>query len=477
MKSFKIAGAGLAMLAMGICILLITGAREQMTQPRVIEAGPFGFKPASLVIQEGETVVFRSVKQAAWPAADFHPEHALYPEFDPKAPIKDGEEWSFRFDKPGEWTFHDHLSPSRRGIIRVLGSNTEADCSPSGDADRSICWDKELSRILDEEGLPFAFAYFAKLYTTQPSFVAEGCHWQAHKLGEKAAEEFNARKSVRLTPATAYCGFGFFHGFLQVLLREDGSILRAKEFCDEVTKELGKDAPRVRLNCYHGIGHGLVEDPPPPDTWNDTGAVIREPLRICLGISEVPLEVKECTDGVYNALLILMESGKYGFELSKEDPLEFCKGEPEKYHQSCFYEFSQKLDRYAEWKIENLSRFLRGVPSSFAEMIVMNSVAGIIQRDIGLSDFTSHAHACRLIPGTGGIGCLKGIIGGLMAHGEPEKEYLKALDFCGGKNITLAEKKICYTHLFETASQMYPSEKVAGICATFQEGFQEYCGR
>lgn len=475
MKSFKIAGAGLAILAIGISILFAASAREQRTQPRIIEVGPFGFKPASLVIREGEIVVFRSVGGPAWPAGDFHPEHALYPEFDPKAPVKDGEGWSFRFDNPGEWTFHDHLSPSRRGIIRVLGSDTGIDCDSGNGANPSICWDREISRILDKEGLPAAFAYFAKLYTTEPSFVAEGCHWQAHKLGEKAAEEFNSRKPVRLTPATAYCGFGFFHGFLQVLLREDGSILRAKEFCEEVTREVGSEAPRARLNCYHGIGHGFVEDPPPPDTWNDTEAVIKEPLRMCLGISEVPLEVKECTDGVYNALLILMESGKYGFKLSEEDPLGFCREEPEKYHRSCFYEFSQKLDRYAEWKIENLSRLLRGVPASFTEMIAMNSVAGIIQRDVSLSDFMEHAKACRSIPGEGGVGCLKGIVGGLMAHGEPEKEYLKALDFCGGKNITSAERKICYTHLLETASQMYPGEKLAGLCASFPDDFQELC--
>ena len=55
-----------------------------------------------------------------WPVADPHPAHDIYPEFDPKAPIKSAEQWFFVFDKVGEWKFHDHLYPEFQGIIKVV---------------------------------------------------------------------------------------------------------------------------------------------------------------------------------------------------------------------------------------------------------------------------------------------------------------------------------------------------------------------
>jgi hypothetical protein len=37
--------------------------------------------------------------------------HTQYPEFDPLKPLEPEEEWSFTFDKPGEWKHHDHQNP------------------------------------------------------------------------------------------------------------------------------------------------------------------------------------------------------------------------------------------------------------------------------------------------------------------------------------------------------------------------------
>lgn len=79
-----------------------------------------GFSPEEMSIHVGDTIVFRSTRgEFFWPASNLHPTHLLYPEFDPREPIAKDETWSFRFDRVGEWKYHDHLAPYYTGTIIV----------------------------------------------------------------------------------------------------------------------------------------------------------------------------------------------------------------------------------------------------------------------------------------------------------------------------------------------------------------------
>ena len=80
-----------------------------------------GFEPAALTVEKGTTVIFRNDEiRDRWPASDPHSAHDMYPEFDPKAPVKSADQWFFVFDKVGEWKFHDHLYPEFQGTIKVV---------------------------------------------------------------------------------------------------------------------------------------------------------------------------------------------------------------------------------------------------------------------------------------------------------------------------------------------------------------------
>lgn len=86
----------------------------------VVEMGSGGFSPATLTVGRGETVTFRNTgDRESWPASDVHPTHEEYPGFDAGAAVLPGESWTFRFDRSGSWTFHDHLSPEVKGTIIV----------------------------------------------------------------------------------------------------------------------------------------------------------------------------------------------------------------------------------------------------------------------------------------------------------------------------------------------------------------------
>ncbi len=78
------------------------------------------FLPSKLTIKQNQTITFiNNGTRDHWPASDIHPTHGIYPQFDPKRGISPGDSWSFKFDRIGNWRFHDHLNPGVTGIITV----------------------------------------------------------------------------------------------------------------------------------------------------------------------------------------------------------------------------------------------------------------------------------------------------------------------------------------------------------------------
>lgn len=80
-----------------------------------------GYTPKNLTVKNGQKVIFRNESSKdKWPASNLHPTHGIYPEFDPKEPVKPGTEWSFVFKKSGKWKYHDHITPNMTGAINVI---------------------------------------------------------------------------------------------------------------------------------------------------------------------------------------------------------------------------------------------------------------------------------------------------------------------------------------------------------------------
>ncbi|MEX2008012.1 MAG: hypothetical protein WD850_00735 [Candidatus Spechtbacterales bacterium] len=81
-----------------------------------------GFFPEEITVQRGDSVVWiNEASEYRWPASNLHPTHSIYAEFDPLEPLAPGESWSFRFEQEGSWQYHDHLRPSKEGVIIVEG--------------------------------------------------------------------------------------------------------------------------------------------------------------------------------------------------------------------------------------------------------------------------------------------------------------------------------------------------------------------
>lgn len=102
-----------------------TQLQEKITAPAsvttfIIKMTASGFSPEFLKVKKGTKIIFKNeIDDIRWPASNIHPTHDIYPEFDPKKPIKKGQSWSFTFDKIGIWQFHDHIYPYLTGKITV----------------------------------------------------------------------------------------------------------------------------------------------------------------------------------------------------------------------------------------------------------------------------------------------------------------------------------------------------------------------
>jgi len=106
----------------------------EMVSENVVEITSSGFSPKTVIINAGETITFINKDDVKhWPASNVHPTHTTYPGssiqkcgsadesniFDACAGLDTGEEYSFTFDRKGNWPYHDHLHPSINGVITV----------------------------------------------------------------------------------------------------------------------------------------------------------------------------------------------------------------------------------------------------------------------------------------------------------------------------------------------------------------------
>ncbi|MDP2741270.1 MAG: hypothetical protein Q8O66_01100 [bacterium] len=87
-----------------------------------------GFSPANVSIPKGGAVIFRNYSSKKLRvASNPHPSHNGYPvkngcvgsAFDSCSDIPPKVSWSFTFDSPGAWNYHNHLNPSQGGIVTV----------------------------------------------------------------------------------------------------------------------------------------------------------------------------------------------------------------------------------------------------------------------------------------------------------------------------------------------------------------------
>lgn len=100
-------------------------AAESKAETVNVTYGENGFQPQQITIAKGSTINFTNKTQLPmWVASAPHPEHIDYPELD--AGVLEGghiapgnPSFSFKFDRPGTWSYHNHSFPAHKAVIIV----------------------------------------------------------------------------------------------------------------------------------------------------------------------------------------------------------------------------------------------------------------------------------------------------------------------------------------------------------------------
>jgi len=157
-KKYAISAIVIVILVLGFILLNQSGKNSEPTPPvnppldsnpavvttpspetnpnsaAIIVFSDSGFSPNTISIKKGDTVTFKNSSSFDfWPASGIHPTHTVYsgttlqehcPDnagvaFDACSGIPPGSSWSFKFERTGNWNYHDHLHAKFSGEIIV----------------------------------------------------------------------------------------------------------------------------------------------------------------------------------------------------------------------------------------------------------------------------------------------------------------------------------------------------------------------
>lgn len=474
----------IAIVALCVILALAWNTTQESRITVSIILTPDRFVPKEATVSSGTTVVFSTTRgEYFWPASNTHPIHDLYPAFDPKEPIASDKHWSFRFTKLGTWQYHDHLAPYYTGTLTVvpntpesrLHSNTSFSvCEQLSDDKRLVCYKREVARIIRTDGIEEAIDAAAALYERDPGF-ANPCHDVMHAIGRTAYDIFVEKGRIDLSKKTAYCAFGFYHGFVETLLAKGRSIEQAREFCQFVDKTLGRETPNARLACYHGIGHGST-DTHTPELFGNEEEMARRALVRCEEFAETDEQRKQCATGVFDSISIGYYNQENGLVMRRDDPLWLCHAQPNVYKEACYLDTMPAVLWLGGYILASAAPIVvRHVELSFQAIAIETLAENSVRFTINKADPVDSLTVCRNLRGDLVLPCIQGLGAGFMQFGKPEVEYEGAFSFCTSPELTAEEQDACISWVFSYIKQRYAPEKVREICKSIDVRYQVHC--
>lgn len=449
----------------------IATAQDPLTIVRTSD----GFEPETIHIDVGDTVTFvNDSSDYMWPAANSHPTHSTLLAFDPQDPIAAGDSWSFTFESAGRWGFHDHLEPGLKGMIVAGSEEAIAATCDQGEKDVNqlmYCWGNKAKQITRAQGFDAVFDWFAEMHATDPVF-RNNCHDVTHVVGEVAYEAFENDHKTITRPETSYCGYGFYHGFIEVALASYGQEYeqRAREYCDVIGEsqsfETSHAATAARDACDHGIGHAIF-DSLNSSTWGDPPRMIRIGHDICSRIYHDDEKRQiSCGSGISNALAKAFTWERYYLSMPEEDPTPLCKPLERKYQRFCFMELGLHFARATYDDLEDIISYFMSFNDKEMTAGTIEAIVDDEIRYTSLDDDIPGIHRIcdSLADETYTKNCITGAMIGLRGGGTPGSEHRDMMQLCSLFEQGSAAEDHCWIDMFSKLMSVYDHEKFKSIC-------------
>ena len=471
---------------LGVALLLLVACGAPAPEPTAVIAEPpaadvrvrgatvryldDGFDPDRVAAEAGGEVTFVNESGVSfWPASNIHPTHQVYPGFDVLGPIAQGGSWTFTFDRPGEWRYHNHLDPGQGGVIVVEGQAEGQRPEPVVVSEAELAFEEpsgvsadEVSRLFQDDALLEAFAErFGPAATVEllsaASTQAGDCHQRAHDLGRIAYGLFGA---AAFSLSGHECQSGGYHGATEALFRHRGTA----ELKEDVAAICGSGSNAFfRHQCVHGIGHGLM-------AW--TSYELRDGLALCDKLSS-ETDRGSCYSGVFMENVVGGLSGSMGHYTTylSDDPHYPCNILSGPHVQACyFYQTSRMVQLYGG-DFARVAEACAEAPASAAFMCFQS-----MGRDVGGTTKGRPEEAIALCGYVGDPGnrrdCLVGAVqDSFWDTGGADL----ALRFCGLLDAP-SEQGACYETIVCRALSLYQApDELRGFCQRIEPEHRGRC--
>ena len=396
-----------------------------------------GFSPQEITIGKGDTVVFKTdTKKDFWPASNSHPVHDIYPEFDAKKPVKPGESWSFKFQKTGIWRFHDHMHPIYEGTVIVGKLNSKITDCDTGKNLNEDCLLSTFKKSLETEGLEKTFDLVANMYASNSTFVSY-CHDITHQIGRASYDLYEKEGEVKLSPKASYCGYGFYHGFMEKLLSVGQDFEKASHFCMSLSIEETGVSPES--GCFHGLGHAALALSAPKNIDNEK-TMINESIEFCKRVGKEREYINGCYGGVFMELSTYYLTNEYNLSFDRRDPLSICRRQEGDVRVFC-YEQTYALLSSASGKdlLKAISFLYEITDRNTLEYSVQNLVGSMTDK----SSRFENLETCRKIERELREFCIRGIVLSIKLYGSLGEALNESEEFCSSQDLKPEEKTMC----------------------------------
>lgn len=339
-------------------------------------------------------------------------------------------------------------------------SRSIASCEAAGSV-KQKCFADLISTIGEVQGIVPAFDALARIYALDQEF-ANFCHGNTHDLGKIAYESYKYSGDFDPSTKMSYCGFGFYHGFLEAMLYDEGDLKDAERFCDWLDAKMSKDVRGVSFACYHGIGHG-VTDGSDPALWGDSRAFIRPGLALCAALTDVGENRERCASGVFNALAVAYLDPTYGLQSDPRDPYAICRLQGAAYEKAACY---NQMNTFVVSAYPDFGEALEVAATMSEAEYQVSAVTGIAgpvaQYALAANaDLAEKVRECNVLRGWLADVCAHGFGSGLIEFGKPKEEYDAAIKACAGSG---ARAVACFNGVARSVVDRMPPETHARLC-------------
>lgn len=341
--------------------------------------------------------------------------------------------------------------------------------------EKKQCWTGVVERLIRKNDIPAALDALAAFYAKDPA-MSETCHGLTHAIGQKAYELFAAHKTFDVNANMSYCSYGFFHGFMEALVKDKFDIQKAQNFCDFIGKELATESPDAKYACFHGIGHGWtnVHD---QRFYGNERAMVQPALALCEKVAIDKESLLRCTTGVFDSISVSYYNQLYGLKLNKDDPLWLCKEQEEKYKEACYRDMMPAILWLGKYDLATSLPYVEHLKDAqytgpAVETLASDSIRYVIAAPNGVE---KNLEVCKGKPSQIRRSCVEGIINGMMEFGIPEKAHVAALAFCMRNDLLPTEKELCYRSTLTYVRNRYSAQQADVICMSVDKQYTKYC--